>query len=438
MGVSTQTARWSPEYARWIAAYVCVAGMVSVQAQIVSRGRQARQPIIRSEVSRPRARKAVSIHPDGSTTSVAHEGTSSGDAPYSRPLLIRTATAPSRRKQRQSLDSPARNGDGTAESRNAEKGHAAPAAVAPPNATFPRDAAAKRAVARSASSSMRVNETAIVRRVGAASDEDDVEGASSRSVAAKSSSLGKTSGVARRHRRDASTLVRACVIIGADHLSSLDPAVAENQGDCAEEDMTGADLETLQQDLEALDLCTCAEFGYAVPAGNKTSRIGAHPVNFKFFKKAKREAAASDGETRSDAHRLAPILPPAHEAHHETRHEAHEAAPDPAPELAPAGKHWAVKGCLKDSSEGSPTQHLRGGHYEADVVCCTDFGDDVQCVSEIGFECLKDKTFEQAWHACKSEQMRLCTKREIESRVCCNGDCGFGKKFVWTSSGEDD
>ena len=43
----------------------------------------------------------------------------------------------------------------------------------------------------------------------------------------------------------------------------------------------------------------------------------------------------------------------------------------------------------------------------------------------------RDATFSEAKQKCSQLGMRLCTKKELASEICCGTGCGFDNKYVW-------
>jgi len=71
---------------------------------------------------------------------------------------------------------------------------------------------------------------------------------------------------------------------------------------------------------------------------------------------------------------------------------------------------------------------------EAAVRCCSTSGD--ECVSEAGpGQCLPGAaSYETAAQTCTALGMRICTKTQLNSGLCCDTGCGFDSKAVWAST----
>ena len=74
---------------------------------------------------------------------------------------------------------------------------------------------------------------------------------------------------------------------------------------------------------------------------------------------------------------------------------------------------------------------------KAAVRCCKETKEKVDgakvqsltCTSPKG--CPKGKKYEEAEKICKELDMKICTKRQIATGICCGTGCNFDKKAVW-------
>jgi len=66
------------------------------------------------------------------------------------------------------------------------------------------------------------------------------------------------------------------------------------------------------------------------------------------------------------------------------------------------------------------------------VNCCTGSigGNDLMCDRR---GCFATTNFEVAKSHCENKNMRLCSREELETEVCCSMGCGFDRNITWTS-----
>jgi len=98
---------------------------------------------------------------------------------------------------------------------------------------------------------------------------------------------------------------------------------------------------------------------------------------------------------------------------------------------------WAVDGCTKESDakpiDFEPQLLLKS--EKADVRCCSSSGSGAPCESQkVG--CPMGKTFYDAKSACEAKGMRLCTRAQVASNICCGTGCEFDSKLIWTFDSE--
>jgi len=91
--------------------------------------------------------------------------------------------------------------------------------------------------------------------------------------------------------------------------------------------------------------------------------------------------------------------------------------------------YWAVDGCRTSGPQVEP--QLLSPDSTAAVRCCSQYG--TVCES-IQLGCLAERTFVQAEMVCVSRGMRLCTRAELDTDLCCGTGCGFDNQLVWTST----
>ena len=104
------------------------------------------------------------------------------------------------------------------------------------------------------------------------------------------------------------------------------------------------------------------------------------------------------------------------------------------------------KNCLTGGTEeeyyvedGCPTSgidvegSIQPKSYHAAVRCCANDGESCQTP----FDCPTNKmSFDDAKFKCNEMGLRLCTKDEILSEVCCGTGGGCDNHFIWTSTSE--
>ena len=92
--------------------------------------------------------------------------------------------------------------------------------------------------------------------------------------------------------------------------------------------------------------------------------------------------------------------------------------------------YWAGDGCSTAGTAYDWT--AMSAEDTATVRCCSGTG---TCDSDPGGTCLPQAaTFTEAVAACESQQMRLCTRQELEDNKCCSTGCGYDGNLVWSST----
>merc|ERR1712137_1006710 len=94
--------------------------------------------------------------------------------------------------------------------------------------------------------------------------------------------------------------------------------------------------------------------------------------------------------------------------------------------------YWADDACHteKDDKPNDFEGAFFAPSHEFAVSCCSMDGKSCKSPSS----CPDSASYDWADASCQGEGMRLCTKAELESGICCNGGCGFDNKQVWASS----
>ena len=89
-----------------------------------------------------------------------------------------------------------------------------------------------------------------------------------------------------------------------------------------------------------------------------------------------------------------------------------------------------ASGCPSDDNAIQNTQ---------DIISTTTQTAFVRCCSKIGGSCkipdCSRLTFSNAEQKCSESGMRLCTKEELASNICCKTGCGYDRKLVWYTKG---
>jgi len=96
---------------------------------------------------------------------------------------------------------------------------------------------------------------------------------------------------------------------------------------------------------------------------------------------------------------------------------------------------WGVDGCTRERDTkpiDHPAQELKLTRKAA-VRCCQNGRGQLVCVSSF-VGCHREKTYAEAKAICEGKQLRLCSKDELESNVCCGTGCGFDNWLTWTST----
>lgn len=89
--------------------------------------------------------------------------------------------------------------------------------------------------------------------------------------------------------------------------------------------------------------------------------------------------------------------------------------------------HWAVGGC---PWAGEARNQIKASTEIAAVRCCSQDGQSCQS-EELG---CKNGTVAEAKSICESKGLRLCSKVELQSNVCCDSGCNFDVKTTWTGT----
>ena len=97
--------------------------------------------------------------------------------------------------------------------------------------------------------------------------------------------------------------------------------------------------------------------------------------------------------------------------------------------------YWVDDGC---ESEGDNTADDITGFYQsksntAFVRCCSNDGTTCQTVSNCG-NTLDATTYDEAAEECAAIDLRLCTKDELLTHVCCGTGGSCDSAGVWTST----
>jgi len=91
--------------------------------------------------------------------------------------------------------------------------------------------------------------------------------------------------------------------------------------------------------------------------------------------------------------------------------------------------YWAVDGCR---TSGPPVEaQLLPADAAAAVRCCSQYGTVCESI-QVG--CLAERTYAEAESVCTSRGMRVCTRAELDTDLCCGTGCGFDNQLVWTST----
>jgi secreted trypsin-like serine protease len=96
--------------------------------------------------------------------------------------------------------------------------------------------------------------------------------------------------------------------------------------------------------------------------------------------------------------------------------------------------HRAADGCIRTAhNEVQVDLCLASEHTSpVSVNCCAGSigGGDLMCDRQ---GCFATANFESAKSHCETKNMRLCTRVELETDVCCSLGCGFDRNITWTS-----
>jgi len=98
---------------------------------------------------------------------------------------------------------------------------------------------------------------------------------------------------------------------------------------------------------------------------------------------------------------------------------------------------YVVDGCQKKDPDGDTDfeSQLFSMASTAKVRCCSSAG--TSCTSFPQGEsssCFGSLNYTEASSVCTGAGLRLCTKDELEARICCNTGCGFDDHLVWSST----
>ena len=114
-------------------------------------------------------------------------------------------------------------------------------------------------------------------------------------------------------------------------------------------------------------------------------------------------------------------------------------SPTAQPTSSPTQEFYkAAKGCLRGGSghlfhDEQVDSCIPSAHtYGLSVNCCSgsQATGNLECSRD---GCLETTLYSDAESFCSSQGMRLCTKAELESQVCCRNGCNFDKRISWTS-----
>jgi len=99
--------------------------------------------------------------------------------------------------------------------------------------------------------------------------------------------------------------------------------------------------------------------------------------------------------------------------------------------------HRAADGCIRQvHNEIQVDLCLASEHTSpVSVNCCAGSigGGDLECDRR---GCFATIHFESAKSHCEMKKMRLCTREELETNVCCSLGCGFDRNMTWTSDSD--
>lgn len=119
---------------------------------------------------------------------------------------------------------------------------------------------------------------------------------------------------------------------------------------------------------------------------------------------------------------------------------------------------YACQPALGATSDGCPSDNNNSGNYQdgpvgdlsgelipffvsqseadtASVRCCSMAGDACETSSlEGGCPALLERTFAEAQEVCSTRGMRLCSRSEMDSNICCNSGCWFNHHSVWVTT----
>ena len=100
----------------------------------------------------------------------------------------------------------------------------------------------------------------------------------------------------------------------------------------------------------------------------------------------------------------------------------------------PEGVIRVADGCIRsEKNEVQVDMCLATEHTSpVSVNCCSGSigGGDLECDRR---GCFATADFESAKSHCEDKNMRLCSREELETEVCCMLGCGFDRNITWTS-----
>lgn len=96
---------------------------------------------------------------------------------------------------------------------------------------------------------------------------------------------------------------------------------------------------------------------------------------------------------------------------------------------------WGVEGCTTEHDHKQRDYLPRELKLDARaaVRCCLHTRGRIECASS-SVGCPKQKTYAEGKKICEDKSMRLCSKDELESNVCCGTGCNFDSFLIWTST----
>merc|ERR1719421_2217612 len=97
------------------------------------------------------------------------------------------------------------------------------------------------------------------------------------------------------------------------------------------------------------------------------------------------------------------------------------------------GPWYTDDGCEteNDNKKDDVTGKMKGADFTAAVRCCS--MDGKSCQTKISGQCHIGKTHAEAVEICEAIGRRLCTKAEIDAKVCCGTGCMYDSYRIWMS-----